>query len=51
VIESDAGQNQITLTADEAREPLAAVLKDKVNGGSGARYLKVGRKLARINAS
>jgi tyrosyl-tRNA synthetase len=51
VIESDAGQNQITLTADEAREPLAAVLKDKVNGGSGACYLKVGRKLARINAS
>ncbi|MFY9807499.1 MAG: tyrosine--tRNA ligase [Pseudonocardiaceae bacterium] len=51
VVESDAGQNQITLTADDAREPLAAVLKHRVDGGSGDCYLKVGRKLARINAS
>ncbi|MGH3540431.1 MAG: tyrosine--tRNA ligase, partial [Pseudonocardiaceae bacterium] len=51
VVESDTGQDQITLTSEEAREPLAAVLKDKVNGRSGAYYLKVGRKLARINSS
>jgi tyrosyl-tRNA synthetase len=50
VVESDAGQNQITLTADETREPLAAVLKNKADGRSGDYYLKVGRKLARINA-
>lgn len=51
VIESDAGQDQIPLTADEAREPLAAVLKSKLDGRSGDAYLKVGRKLARINAA
>ena len=51
VIESDTGQDQITLTAEEAREPLAAVLKNKVDGRSGDCYLKVGRKLARINPS
>jgi tyrosyl-tRNA synthetase len=51
VIESDTGQDQITLTAEEAREPLAAMLKNKVDGRSGDCYLKVGRKLARINPS
>jgi tyrosyl-tRNA synthetase len=51
VIESDAGQDQIPLSADEAREPLAAVLKSKLDGRSGDAYLKVGRKLARINAA
>ncbi len=51
VVESDAGQDQIPLTADEAREPLGAVLKSKLDGRSGAAYLKVGRKLARINAT
>lgn len=51
VIESDTRQDQITLTAEEAREPLAAVLKNKVDGRSGDCYLKVGRKLARINPS
>jgi tyrosyl-tRNA synthetase len=50
VVESDAGQKQITLTGDEAREPLAAVLKDKLNGQPGDYYLKVGRKLARLHA-
>ncbi|MDQ3152171.1 MAG: tyrosine--tRNA ligase [Actinomycetota bacterium] len=49
VVESEDGQDQVTLTADEAREPLAAVLKDKLNGQTGAFYLKVGRKLARID--
>ena len=48
VVESDTGQEQITLTGDEAREPLAAVLKDKLDGPAGDYYLKVGRKLARL---
>jgi tyrosyl-tRNA synthetase len=52
VVESGGGQqDQITLTPDEAREPLAGVLKDKLDGRSGACYLKVGRKLARIDAA
>ncbi len=51
VVESDAGQDQILLTADEAREPLGAVLKSRLDGRSGAAYLKVGRKLARINTA
>ncbi len=51
VIESGAGQDQIPLTADEAREPLAAVLKTRLDGRSGDVYLKGGRKLARINAA
>lgn len=48
VVETDGDQTQIPLTADEAREPLAAVVKAKINDQSGERYLKVGRKLARI---
>ncbi len=48
VVESDGGQEQVTLTADEAREPLDAVIKDKLDGQPGDFYLKVGRKLARI---
>jgi tyrosyl-tRNA synthetase len=48
VVESDGGQEQVTLTADEAREPLATVVKDKLNGQTGEIYLKVGRKLARV---
>jgi tyrosyl-tRNA synthetase len=48
VVESEGGQEQVALTADEAREPLAAVIKDKLDGQSGDLYLKVGRKLARI---
>ena len=48
VVESERGQEHVTITADEAREPLAAVVKDKLDGQSGDFYLKVGRKLARI---
>jgi tyrosyl-tRNA synthetase len=52
VVEADGGQEQVTLTADDIREPLATLLKDKVEGQLGAQagdyYLKVGRKLARI---
>jgi tyrosyl-tRNA synthetase len=48
VVESETGQEQITLTGDEAREPLAVVLKDKLDGQTGDYYLKVGRKLARL---
>lgn len=49
VIESGAGQEQLPLTADEAREPLAALIKDKVGDQTTGLYLKVGRKLAHIN--
>jgi tyrosyl-tRNA synthetase len=48
VVESNGEQDQITLTVDDAREPLAALLKSKLDGRDGERYLKVGRKLARI---
>jgi tyrosyl-tRNA synthetase len=48
VVESDGNQDQVTLSADDAREPLAAVVKDKLDGLTGDLYLKVGRKLARI---
>jgi tyrosyl-tRNA synthetase len=51
VVESESGPNQIVLTADEARESLAAMLEDKLDGRVGDYYLKVGRKLARINAT
>jgi tyrosyl-tRNA synthetase len=49
VVESNGGQEQVILTANEIRESLAAVVKDKLNGKDGEFYLKVGRKLARIN--
>ncbi|MGH3930456.1 MAG: tyrosine--tRNA ligase, partial [Pseudonocardiaceae bacterium] len=51
VVESEGGQDQILLTADEAREPLAAVLKSRLGERSGGVYLKVGRKLARIDVT
>ncbi len=49
VIEAEGAQDQILLTADEAREPLAAVLKGRLGEKSSGIYLKVGRKLARID--
>ncbi len=48
VVESEGNQKQVTLSADEAREPLADVVKDKLDGQTGDFYLKVGRRLARI---
>ncbi|WP_028938603.1 tyrosine--tRNA ligase [Pseudonocardia spinosispora] len=48
VVESADGQRQVPLSADDLRTSLADVLKDKLDGQSGDRYLKVGRKLARI---
>ncbi|MGH3770718.1 MAG: hypothetical protein ACRDRW_04875 [Pseudonocardiaceae bacterium] len=51
MVGSEGGQEQVTLTADEAREPLVAVVKGKLHGQSGDFYLKVGRKLARSTAS
>jgi tyrosyl-tRNA synthetase len=48
VIESQGSQEQVPLSADDAREPLAAVVKDKLDQQRGDVYLKVGRKLARI---
>ncbi len=49
VVESGGSQNQTILTADEVREPLAAVVKEKLDGQAGDFYLKVGRRLARID--
>ncbi len=51
VVESEGYQEQVTLTADEARERLDAVVKDKLYGQSGELYLKVGRKRARITVN
>lgn len=48
VVQSSDGQQQVPLTADDLRTSLADVLKDKLDGQSGEKYLKVGRKLARI---
>ena len=48
VVESEGNQEQVTLSADDAREPLAAVVEDKLGGQTGAFYLEVGRKLARL---
>ena len=48
VVESDGNQAQVPLNADEIREPLATLVKDKLDGQTGDYYLKVGRKLARI---
>jgi len=49
VVESDSGQEQIMLTVEESRESLAALVKDKLTDRNGDVYLKVGRKLARID--
>ena len=47
---ADGGpQEQVALAPDEVREPLADVLKSKFNGLNGDYYLKVGRRLARID--
>lgn len=51
VVESIDGQEQVLLTADEAREPLEALVKDKLDGRAGDLYLKAGRKLARIDTA
>lgn len=51
VIESEGNQAQVTLSADDVREPLAAVVKDQLDGQTGDLYLKVGRKLARITTA
>jgi tyrosyl-tRNA synthetase len=51
VVESEGGQEQVTLSADETREPLATLVKDKLDGQTGDFYLKVGRKLARITTT
>jgi len=49
VIEAQDGQDQVALTADDIRETLAGVVKDKLGNRTGDIYLKVGRKLARID--
>jgi tyrosyl-tRNA synthetase len=51
VVESEGGQEQVTLRADETREPLTTLVKAKLDGRTGDFYLKVGRKVARIVTS
>jgi tyrosyl-tRNA synthetase len=51
VVEAAGGQEQVTLTADEVRNSLEALVKDKLDGQTGDFYLKVGRKLARITTA
>lgn len=50
VLEAAGEQEQVTLSADDARESLAAVIKDRLGDPAGDLYLKVGRKLARITS-
>jgi tyrosyl-tRNA synthetase len=45
---SDGGEEHVILNAEETREPLAVVVRDKLDGPGGDCYLKVGRRLARI---
>lgn len=47
VVEADGEQQQVTLNADDIREPLAGIVAERL--GEGERYLKAGRKLARLN--
>ncbi|WP_131745773.1 tyrosine--tRNA ligase [Frankia sp. Cppng1_Ct_nod] len=51
VVESESGQHQVTLNANDVHEPLSAVVKNRLDGRTGDLYLKVGRKLARIVAT
>jgi tyrosyl-tRNA synthetase len=48
VVEAVDDNVQVILSAEDARQPLAAVIKDKIDGRTGDVYLKVGRMLARI---
>jgi tyrosyl-tRNA synthetase len=48
IVESAGGQEQVILSFDQARESLAAVIKDNLVGQMGDYYLKVGRKIGRI---
>ncbi|AEA26375.1 tyrosine--tRNA ligase [Pseudonocardia benzenivorans] len=50
VVEADGEQEQLSLTADDARAVLADLVKDRLDGKTGDYFLKVGRKLARIRA-
>jgi tyrosyl-tRNA synthetase len=51
VIESDGGQDQVTLTVDDIRTSLATLVQDKLAERVGIVYLKVGRKIARLTTT
>jgi tyrosyl-tRNA synthetase len=51
VVESAGDNVQVILSADDARQPLAQVVSDKLEGRTGDVYLKVGRMLARITTT
>lgn len=44
----DGPQRQVTVGPDELRLPLSELLASKLGPGAGQRYLRVGRKLARL---
>lgn len=48
VVEHAGDQKQLTLSSDVARQVLASVITEMLDGMAGDLYLKVGRKLARI---
>jgi tyrosyl-tRNA synthetase len=52
VVEPGGGapQEQVLLGPEDIREPLSQVLHNKLNGVMGQYYLRVGRKLARIDS-
>jgi tyrosyl-tRNA synthetase len=45
-----AGQEQVQLGPEDVREALSQLLEGKLNGLAGRYYLRVGRKLARIDS-
>lgn len=51
VIEADGQQEQVILTAEETRSPLTELISNKLGTHNGGLYLKVGRKLARLDVN
>jgi tyrosyl-tRNA synthetase len=51
VVETDETQEQMTVDFEEARNSLAAIVKEKAGDRRGAVYLKVGRRIARVEVA
>src|SRR5262249_13983347 len=49
VAESAEGQSEVTLNVEELRHPLSQVFHDKFPNVDEGRYLKLGRKIARLS--
>jgi tyrosyl-tRNA synthetase len=50
VVESETGQTHLTLTPDDARQPLSTLINARLDTHPATLYLKVGRKLARLTS-